>query len=141
MFDAMQVGFLFPFPRFGAGENQQRATRKAAADFFDHPKGLNIRQVGVDNAGIEQAVVQEGIGLLNADPVDDAILLRVQSGTNRFAQLRVLSQYQDCLHRCAALMDLFCSKVDRNTVADHFRVVLKPAPFATEIALTPRPAG
>ena len=120
MFDALQVGFLFPFPRFGTGENQQWATRKAAADFFDHPKGLNIRQVGVDNAGIQQAVAQQRIGLLNAKTVNDTIVFRVQSGTNRFAQLRVLSQYQDCLHRCAARIDSFCSKVDRNTVADHF---------------------
>ena len=102
MFDAVKIGFLLPCPRFGAGINDQGALGQAAADFFDHPDGLDVRQIGVDDAGIQQAVVQQGVGLLNAEAVDDSILLRVQSGTDCFTQFRVLSYYQNRLHQCAA---------------------------------------
>ena len=90
---ALQIRFFFPLPLLAAGEQNDRAFRRATAKFLQNPDFLNATQFDIHNAGIGQSVSEQRFGIFHADAMDDAILFRIQTGAEDFHQLRMRSQH------------------------------------------------
>ena len=94
----LEIGFLLPFPLFRTGVNDHRALGGASAEFLENPHLLDTRGLNVHNAGAGKAVGEQGFGFLDIGPVDDAILFRINPGSQQFGQLRMRSQHQERFH-------------------------------------------
>ena len=71
----------------------------AAAEPFDDPDAIGAHQVNVENARGGETVREQRFSLLNLQAVDDTILLRIQSGANRFREIRMSGRNQNGFHR------------------------------------------
>ncbi len=71
----------------------------AAAQPFDGPDAFGAHEVNVQNARGGETVREQRFGLLHAKAVDDAVLLRIQTGANRFREIRMSGQNQNGFHQ------------------------------------------
>jgi hypothetical protein len=92
MGDAMKVGFFLPLPVTCFGIDKDGHVRQAASEAFEHPDALNTGQFQVQNARVNHAASEEGIGFLKADPVDKPVFFRVESAAHGICHFRVWSQ-------------------------------------------------
>jgi hypothetical protein len=89
----MKIRFLFPLPLFGGRENDDGNFWRATSELFDGPNLLDAGQFDIDDAGAGETVSQERFGFVNAGPVDDTVLFRIQPRPECLIEFRVLSQH------------------------------------------------
>ena len=99
MGDAVQEGFLLPFGLAAGGVGDDGEFGVAAAETFDDPDAFDAHQVNVQNARRGEAVREQRFGFLDAQAMDDAVLLRIQTGADRFREIRMRGQNQNGFHQ------------------------------------------
>ncbi len=95
---AFEVRFLLPFPALGRGVNHHRTVGHELAQFLDHPHALDVRKFDIHNAGGKEPVVQQRFGILEIEPVNDPVSLRIQPRPNCLGHFRMLRQNEHRFH-------------------------------------------
>src|SRR5664279_6174844 len=99
MGDAVQEGFFLPFRLAAGGVGDDGQSRSAAAQPFDDPDALDAHQVNVENACGGETVREQWFSFLNPKTVDNTVLLRSQTGTDGFREIRMSGQNQNGFHQ------------------------------------------
>jgi hypothetical protein len=99
--EAVQKRFLFPGRFAVGGVGDDGAFGIAAAETFDDPDQLDIHHVRVKDARRDQPVHEQRLGLVHAEPVDDAVLLGIQPRADRLGEGGMIGQCQDRFHRAS----------------------------------------
>ena len=99
MSDAAQEDFFLPFRLTAGGVSDDRQIGCAAAQPFDGPDALDAQQVNVENTSGGETMREQRFGFLNPKAVDDAVLPRIQTGTNGFREIRMSGQHQNGFHQ------------------------------------------
>jgi len=95
---ALEIGFLFPFPLFGAGINNQRTPGGAAAKFFENPNSLNAGKFDIDDARVGEAMREQWFRFIDGGAMNNPVLFRAEAGTKGLREFRVGCENQECLH-------------------------------------------
>jgi len=78
MGDTAQEGFLLPVGLGVGGEGDDGSFGIAPAEAFDDPDAFDAQQVGIQNAGADQAMDEQRLAFFNARAVNDTVLFRAE---------------------------------------------------------------
>jgi hypothetical protein len=99
----------------GAGKDDDRAFGSAPAEPFKEPDALDAAQFNIDDAGLGQAVCQQRLRLFDIKPMEHAVMLGIDGGTDRFGQVGMFGEHQQSLHGTTSLSN---TKTDRDRLAE-----------------------
>ena len=81
MCDTVKVGFFFPFP-IRAGNEKDRTLGKIAPKLFNYPDALNIGEININDASVNQPMGQQRFRILYIQAVNYFVLCRIETCSN-----------------------------------------------------------